>query len=89
MERGLPPALVTEQAAPIGETFKKLVEVAGESPAQITHALYQSHHIGLTWYVFAGIGVASAVMIYFYGRWILRLARQEAAGKGGAGLPGN
>ena len=23
------------------------------------------------------VGIASAVMIYFYGRWILKLARQE------------
>ena len=78
VERGLSPAQVTEQALPIGEAFKKLVEVTGESPAQLTHALYQSHHVGLTWYVFAAIGVASAVMIYFYGRWILKLAQQQA-----------
>ncbi|HOX55620.1 MAG TPA: MFS transporter [Candidatus Paceibacterota bacterium] len=79
VERGLSPAQVTEQALPIGEAFKKLVEVTGETPAQLTHALYQSHHVGVTWYVFAAIGVASAVMIYLYGRWILKLAKQEAS----------
>jgi len=34
----------------------------------------------VTWYVFAGVGVASAIMIYAYGKWIQRLARREAAG---------
>ena len=80
VERGLSPAEVSENALPIGEAFSKLVQVTGESPAQLTQVLYQSHHIGLTWYVFAAIGVASAVMIYFYGRWILKLAKQQAAG---------
>jgi len=78
VDRGVSPAQVTEQALPIGEAFKKLVEVTGESPTQLTHALYQSHHVGLTWYVFAAIGVASAVMIYFYGRWIYKLTQQQA-----------
>jgi hypothetical protein len=31
----------------------------------------------MTWYIFAAIGVASAVMIYFYGRWILKLAAKR------------
>ncbi len=78
VERGVAPAQVTEQALPIGEAFKKLVQVTGESPEHLTQVLYQSHHIGLTWYVFAAIGVVSAVMIYFYGRWIRKLAGQEA-----------
>jgi len=33
--------------------------------------------VGLPWFVFAGIGVVSGVMIYFYGRWIARLAARE------------
>jgi hypothetical protein len=82
VERGLSPAQVSAPALPIGEAFSKLVQVTGETPARLTQALYQSHHIGLTWYVFAAIGVASAVMIYFYGQWILKLARREAASKG-------
>jgi dipeptide/tripeptide permease len=80
VERGLSPDQVSEQALPIGEAFKKLVEVTGETPAHLTQTLYQSHYVGLTWYVFAAIGVASAVMIYLYGQWILKLARRQAAG---------
>jgi hypothetical protein len=78
VERGMAPDLVTEKALPIGEAFKKLIEFTGESPEALTQALYHSHHIGLTWFVFAGIGVASAVIIYFYGRWIAKLAAKES-----------
>jgi POT family proton-dependent oligopeptide transporter len=76
--RGLSPAQVTEQALPVGEAFTKLVQFTGESPEHLTQLLYQSHHVGMTWYVFAVIGVASAVMIHFYGKWILKLARDQA-----------
>ena len=75
------PTQVSEQALPIGEAFNKLVQFTGESPGHLTQILYQSHHIGLTWYVFAAIGVASAVMIYLYGQWIRKLARQGVAGQ--------
>ncbi len=68
---------VSKQALPVGEAFKKLVEVTGKTPAVLTQQLYQSHHVGVTWFVFAAIGIASAVMIYFYGRWIQKLAQQE------------
>ena len=78
--RGLTPEQYSEQALPIGEAFKKLVQVTGDSPEHLTQVLYQTHHVGLTWYVFAAIGVASAVMIYFYGQWILKLAKREARG---------
>lgn len=77
VERGFPADQVTEQALPIGEAFKKLVEFTGESPEQLTQLLAQTHPVGMPWFIFAGIGVASGVMIYFYGRWIARLAAKE------------
>ena len=80
VEHGLTPEQVTEQALPIGEAFKKLIAVTGQSPEHLTQQLYHAHHVGMTWYVFAAIGVASAVMIWLYGRWVQRLAaRQRAA----------
>jgi hypothetical protein len=82
LNSGLSPAQASEQAVPIGEAFNKLVQVTGDTPAHLTQVLYQSHHVGLTWYVFAAIGVASAVMIYLYGQWILKLARRQAASMG-------
>ena len=62
---------------PIGEAFQKLCEFTGESPATLTRLLYETHNVGMTWYVFAVVGVISAFMIYLYGRWILTLARKE------------
>ena len=75
--RGLSPDQVTEKALPVGDAFKRLVEFTGQSPEALTRQLYQGHHVGLTWYIFAGIGLLSAVMIYFYGRWIIKLASHE------------
>jgi len=74
IERGLPANQVTHHALPIGEAFHKLVEHTGESPQALTRALYESHAIGTVWWVFAAVGVVSAVLIYMYGRWIQRLA---------------
>jgi len=77
VQRGMSAGQVTEQALPVGEGFKKLVEFTGESPEKLTQTLYNAHHVGMTWFVFAAIGVVSAVMIYFYGHYIRNLARQE------------
>lgn len=78
VQRGLlSPEQVSEKALPIGEAFLRLVRLTGESPQKLTETLYQTHHIGLTWFVFALIGVASAFMIYFYGRWIQKLAARQ------------
>ena len=73
---GLSPDQVTTAACPVGEAFKKLVEVTGQTPAALTQQLYQAHPVGLTWLIFSAVGVLSAVMIYFYGRWIQKLAAQ-------------
>ena len=63
---------------PNGEAFHRLVEFTKDTPEHLTQILYRSHFVGATWLVFAAIGVASAVMIYFYGRWIRTLAEREA-----------
>jgi hypothetical protein len=76
-QKGMAADQITEQALPIGEAFKKLVEFTGENPHTLTQQLYDSHSIGLVWYIFAGVGVIAGVMIYLYGRWILTLAKQQ------------
>jgi POT family proton-dependent oligopeptide transporter len=78
--RGFDPAAITKQALPVGEAFNKLVQVTGEAPEKLTQLLYQHHHVGYTWLIFAGVGVAASIMIYFYGRWIAKLAKREAEG---------
>ncbi len=73
----LPGTDVSHSAIPIGEAFSKLTELTGETAGALTTELYNSHNIGLVWYMFAGVGMISAVLIYIYGRWLLRLAQQQ------------
>lgn len=77
MDKGMTPAQVTEEALPVGEAFKKLVEVSGQSPEVLTKLLHDTHHVGYTWYFFAVIGAVSAVLIYSYGKWIRKLAEDR------------
>jgi proton-dependent oligopeptide transporter, POT family len=73
--RGFDPKLATEAVLLPGEAFKKLVAFSGETPEALTRALYDQHHIGMTWYLFAVIGVIAAALIYAYGKWLQNLAR--------------
>ncbi|MCF7709486.1 MAG: hypothetical protein K9N52_11355 [Verrucomicrobia bacterium] len=75
IDRGMPPEMVTAENLPIGEAFNKLVEFSGRSPEILTKSLYEAHNVGVTWFVFCGIGVLSATMIYLYGRWIRTLKK--------------
>jgi MFS family permease len=75
IERGVDASQVTEAALPPGEAFHRLVALTGESPAELTRLLYETHHVGAVWYFFAFIGVISAVLIWSYGRWMRRLVR--------------
>lgn len=77
VERGMDVSQVTEEVIPVGEAFQKLVEFTGETPELLTQTLFQSHNVGFTWYVFASVGVVSAVMIFMYGKWVKKLAEQE------------
>jgi len=74
---GMAPDAVTTEVLPPGEGFKKLVEFSGQSPQALTQQLYHSHPVGLTWFLFAGVGVLAGIMIFVYGRWVARLARAE------------
>ena len=80
MELGLSADEVSKQALPIGEAFKKLVEFTGQRPEDLMQQLSQSHPIGLTWFIFGGVGVLSAILIYLYGLWMLKLARRQQIG---------
>jgi MFS family permease len=77
VEQGMAPSMVTEKNLPVGEAFQKLVEFTGQSPEVLTRTLHDAHHVGTTWFFFAGVGVAAAIMIYSYGVWIKKLAERE------------
>lgn len=71
IERGMDPSQVA--AIPNGEAFMTLMSFTGESDQALTQLLYQTHNIGIAWYIIAAIGSLSGIGIYFYGRWLLKL----------------
>ena len=77
LTHGFTSSQITKQALPVGEAFGKLVQVTGQTPEQLTQFLYQRHHVGMTWFTFAAVGLASSFMIYFYGKWVSRLAKKN------------
>jgi proton-dependent oligopeptide transporter, POT family len=50
----------------------KLGDVMHLDPAQTTHLLWATYDPYRLWYPFVGIGVASAISIFFYARWVRR-----------------
>ncbi len=78
-ERGLPTDLAS---VPQGKAFTTLVEALHQPAWDVTRLLYQRHQASIAgvWYIMGGVGVASALGIWVYGRWIERRRRtsQEA-----------
>lgn len=73
-DRGLSAADL--EAIPQGEAFPKLVEALQQSPHEVTAMLYAAHQPGVIWYVMAAVGVASAIGIAWYGRWVKTLPQR-------------
>lgn len=76
--RGMPVDQVSHSALAAGDAFAKLVEVTGQSPEALTRLLHEQHHVGMTWFVFAVIGLLAAAMIFCYGRWVRKLVNEQA-----------
>ncbi len=76
-EKGMPAADIT--AIPEGEAFDKLVAFTEMDPWAVTEILYNSHNVGYVWYIMLVIGLISAVGIWMYGQWILKLANETKA----------
>jgi len=68
-------AFVGEKHIPVGEAFEWLVRMTGESESVLRQTLYDSHNVGVVWYIMAIVGVISALGIWAYGKWILSMAR--------------
>ena len=60
-------------AIPQGEGFSTLVSFTGETAQSLTQLLYQTHNVGMAWYIIGSIGSLSAVGIFLYGRWLYKL----------------
>ena len=54
------------------EAMVKLQEVVGMNATQATTLLWNTYDPYRLWYPFAAIGIASAVGIFFYARWVRR-----------------
>jgi dipeptide/tripeptide permease len=50
--------------------FKKLQEVSGLDPSAATQLLWSAYHPYKLWYQFAAVGIASAIAMVFYARWV-------------------
>ena len=61
-----------------GEAFPKLVELTHLDKWELTHQMYAMHSVGMVWYIMATVGVATAVGIYLYGRWIGSMTKAKS-----------
>ncbi|MCP4684792.1 MAG: peptide MFS transporter [bacterium] len=61
---------VTDISRP--EAMNKLVELTGKSHAEVTSLLWDVYSPYELWYRFAAIGIASAIAMLFYARWVKR-----------------
>ncbi len=50
--------------------FKKLQEVTNLDPQAATNLLWEAYHPYKLWYQFAAIGIAAAIAMIFYARWV-------------------
>jgi MFS family permease len=62
---------------PQGEAFDWLVMMTGDAPRMLSDFMYQTHNVGIVWYVLGGIGIVSAIGIWIYGKWILTLRHED------------
>jgi POT family proton-dependent oligopeptide transporter len=74
VDRGMSASDVS--AIPLGEAFTTLVAYTGEPAQQLTTLLYNTHNIGMAWYIIAAIGSISAIGIYLYGKWLFKLQQR-------------
>ena len=54
-----------------GEYFSALVKVSDKSASVLTQQLYDANNIGLVWFVMALVGVASAIGLVSYAKWLI------------------
>ncbi|MCO4762394.1 MAG: MFS transporter [Myxococcales bacterium] len=72
----LDPEAITK--LPQGEAFDKLVALTGEDPFQLTQLLHDTHSVDMVWNIMGAIGIISAIGIWWYGKWVLTLAKSES-----------
>jgi MFS family permease len=77
VDKGMAQNLVDQ--IPQGEAFDKLVEFTHLPVSQLTQTLYDTHNIGMVWYIMGAVGVVTCIGLFFYARWIYSMHKQELA----------
>lgn len=72
--------LSPEQIAAVkpGEAFNQLVLLSGRTPEDLTQFMYHHHNVAAMWYIMAGIGFLTAVLILVYAAWWSRTGSSQA-----------
>ncbi len=52
--------------------FQQTIDKMGISPEELTQILYRQYHPGNIWLVFAAIGAATSILLFFYNRFALK-----------------
>jgi MFS family permease len=73
LEKGVDRGTVDQ--IPQGEGFARLVDHLHMAPHDVTKLLYAQHDPGVVWLLMGAIGLVSAFGIWWYGRWVVRIAR--------------
>ncbi len=73
--------LVTPQqleAIKPGEAFNQLVLLSGRAPEELTQFMYHHHSVASMWYIMAGVGFLTALLILIYSFWWARTGTSAA-----------
>lgn len=54
--------------------FNQTVDKLGLSPDELTQILYHQYHPGNIWLVFSGVGVATAILLFLYNKFVISKA---------------
>lgn len=71
LEHGHDPATVN--SVPIGEAFQYLNKVSSVTEAELSQILYETNQVGYVWDIMAIVAFITAIGLYFYGKWVIRL----------------
>jgi len=66
---------VSVDAIPIGEAFDYLVKVTAGTEEQMARMLYEANQVGYIWDIMAVVAFLTAIGLYFYGKWIMKIVR--------------
>ena len=60
------------------EAMTKLIEVTGMDAIEATNMLWETNDPFTLWFPFAAVGLASAVGMFFYSKWVKQHATADA-----------